>query len=314
MRTLLRPAAFAAAAAVLLIPTDAPGLMIAFQPPVQRALTAETVVVGKVTAVGAADVEVPSPFPGARDKMKYRVATVKVSAGLLGADKLTEVKVGFVPPPKVDPNAKPPVGGVRPIPPRGRFGQPELKEGQELVLFLSKHPTGDFFILPGMSPPLDLATDEGKKELEAVKKVAAVLADPMKGLKSDKPDVRAETAAAVVMKYRARPEFAADVDQVAIPAEESKLLLRGLADGEWSNTFRPGLPGRAGGPTAMQAFYALQLTVKDGWVPPAIVRPAPGQPQVDQGAVLKDAFQKWLDGPGKEYVVKKVVAKKAAEK
>jgi hypothetical protein len=312
MRTFLRSAALAVAVAALLAPADAAGLMIAFQPPAQRAINAETVVVGKVAAVAAQDVEVPSPYPGAKDKMKYRVATVKVTTGLSGAGKLAEVKVGFVPPPKVDPNAKPPVGRpIRPLP--GRFGQPELKEGQELVLFLTKHPAGDFYVIPGMSPPIDLATDEGKQELEAVKKVAAVLADPMKGLKSDKPEVRAETAAAVVTKYRARPEFAADLDQVAIPADESKLLLAALADGEWSNAFRPGV-GRAAGPTPMQAFYALGLTAQDGWVQPVVARPVPGQPQVDFGIVLKDAFLKWREGPGKDYVVKRLVAKKPAQK
>jgi len=221
---------------------------------------------------------------------------------------MTEVKVGFVPPPKVDPNAKPPIG--RPIGPRGPALAVELKEGQELLLFLTKHPGGEFYIFSGMSPPVDVSNEQGKKELEAVKKVTTAIADPTKGLKSDKAEVRAETAVAMVMKYRSYPEFAGEVDQVEIGADESKLLLKGLAEAEWSNNLRP---GPVAGLSALQAFGSLGLTPKDGWVQPVIVN-QPGAPPVDYGAVMKDAFTKWLDGAGKDYKIKKVVPKKASEK
>jgi hypothetical protein len=309
MRQFLRAAAVAAAVALVAVPTGAYALMIAFKPAAQRAISADVVVVGKVATVGKEDVEVLAPFPGAKNKMKYKVATVKITEGLAGADKMKEIKVGFVPPVKPDPKAKGPGVGIRPIPPRGGFGMPELKEGQELLLFLTKHPNGDFYIIPGMSPPVELTNDNAKKELEAVKKITAALADPMKGLKSDKPEVRAETAAAMVMKYRAYPDFGGEVDQVAVNADESKLILKGLAEGEWSNNFRG--PNTATGLSAMQAFYSLGLTVKDGWVQPQIAPQPPGAPPIDFGAVMKDAYVKWLDGPGKNYVIKKVVPKKA---
>lgn len=303
MRRFLRAAAVAAAATLLATPATGYALLIAMKPPAQRAVTAEAIVVGKVAGFDKDTVEAPSPFPGAKDKLKYKIATVKVETGLAGADKLTEVKVGFVPPVKPDPKAKPPAGvPVRPIRPNLAV---ELKEGQELLLFLTKHPAADFYIIPTMSPPVDLKDDQGKKDLEAVKKVVATLADPMKGLKSTKPEVRAETATALVMKYRAFPEFGGQVEQKPIDAEESKLILKALAEADWH-------PASRGGPQAalnpIQAFYALGLNEKDTWVPPVVAR-TPGGPPVDFTAVQKDAFTKWLDGPGKNYVVKRNVPK-----
>jgi hypothetical protein len=63
-------------------------------------------------------------------------------------------------------------------------------------------------------------------------------------------------------------------------------------------------------PNAMQAFSVLGLTEKDGWTPPKFPRPMPGQPPVDYVGMQKEAFVKWLAGPGKDYTIKKVVAKK----
>jgi hypothetical protein len=106
-----------------------------------------------------------------------------------------------------------------------------------------------------------------------------------------------------------------ETDQVAIDKEESKLILKVLADTDWKagNVVGPGGPA-FGAPNALSAFYQLGLTDKDGWKQPQFPQPQPGQPPVDFVAVQKDAFVKWLDGAGKDYVVKKVVAKKPTEK
>jgi len=315
MRLSLRATAGAAvaAAAVALVAAPAPALMIAMKPPVQRAITADVVVVGKVAKIEKDLVEVPAPFAGAKDKQKYKIAVVTVETGLAGADKVKEIRVGIFQPPKPDPVKPQPGGGpVGPVvrPPRGPAAPIELKEGQELLLFVSKHPNADFYIITGMSPPVDLKDEQGKKDLEAVKKVTDVLADPTKALKSDKADARAEAAAIMITKYRSYPEFGGEVDQVPIPADESKLLLKALTEADWSNQIvRPGVGNT---PNPLQAFYSLGLDRKDGWVPPAIVN-QPGAPPIDYGAVQKDAFVKWLDGPGKNYQIKKVVPKKAGK-
>ena len=124
----------------------------------------------------------------------------------------------------------------------------------------------------------------------------------MKALKSDKAETRTEAALVMVTKYRTPPQFVRDTEPVTIGAEESKLILKGLADGEWKG-------GRFGGPpNAFMAFSQLGLTEKDGWIPPAIVN-VPGQPPPDFAAIQKDAFTKWLAGAGKDYQIKKIVPK-----
>jgi hypothetical protein len=303
MRRFVLPiAVLAAVAVVAVVNNSAAGLVMAPPQPGQLAITTPVVVTGKITSIEKDAVEALMPYPGAKEKQSYKIAVVKVADGLAGVDKgaVTHVRIGFIPPAKPNPNAKPPVV-VRP--PRPGFQMPELKEGQEMLFFLAKHPGADFYVIPGMAFPVDITADAGKKQLEEVKKVTAILADPMKGLKSDKAEVRGETAAIVVMKYRAYPPFGGETEQVAIDNEESKLILKALAEGEWK-------PGRFNAtPNAMTAFGYLNLTEKDGWIPPKIVV-VPGQPAPDYGAVMKDAFGKWLAGPGKDYQIKKVVPKK----
>jgi len=305
----------AVAAAVALVAAPAAPALVAVAPnrPVpQRAVTAEVVVVGKVTAIEKDTVDA-APFPGAPMKVAYKIAVVKVETNLAGANGTTHIKIGFIPP---APAPVPPIPGqpgkpmVRPI--RPGLQLPELKEGQEMLFFVSKHPSANFYVMSPMSAPVpvDAKTDAGKKEIEAVKKITDLLADPMKGLKSDKADVRTETAVLMVTKYRSYPESGGEVDEVAIGADESKLILKAIADADWKQAGpRPGGPVAAN-PNAMQAFYQLGLNDKDGWKQPVFPQPQPGQPPVDFVAIQKDAFVKWLAGAGKDYQIKKIVAKK----
>lgn len=252
----------------------------------QRAQWAPTVLTGKVTAVAKDRVTALEPYPGSQRKLAYTVATVEVTEGLIGADKAKVVKVGFVAPDR---------------------SQTELKEGQELILFLAKHPTADFYVVPSLAvPPIDATTGAGKKDLGSVKAVAAVLADPAKALKSDDPETRAAAATRVILKYRQGPVFGGEYEEVAIGAEESMLLLTALADGNWSG---PVLDEDDSHP--YHGFKLLQLSAKDGWVRP-VVASAPGAPPVvDFRPFNHDAFRKWLDGPGKDYRIKKVVPRAA---
>lgn len=299
----------AAAAAVVLIVANesAAKLMIAFRPAPQRAVTADVVVVGKITAIEKDTVDAPVA-PGVEEKVTHKIAVVKIQTNLGGANNLTHIKVGFVPqgnaPGRGGPPVKPGQPQIQPVRPiRPGMQAPELKEGQEMLFFLVKHHSGDFYTMPGMSPPVDVSNDEGKKELEKVKHVTELLADPMKGLKSDKADVRGETATLLVMKYRTF-ESGGETEEVAINADESKLILKAIAEADWK-----AVRGREAGVNAQSAFYQLGLTENDGWTPPPFVRPKPGQPPVDFVAVQKEAFVKWLAGAGKDYKIKKFVAK-----
>jgi hypothetical protein len=268
----------------------------------QKFAMSDVVVTGKVTSIEKDTVAATSPYAGAKDKVAYTVAVVKIDADLGGANNLTHVRVGFVPP---DPNAKPIRGSGGVI--RTPEPVPVLKQGDQMALFLVKHPTADFYVMPYRNMPLDLSGEAGKKELEVVKRFAAALADPMKGLKSDKAEVRGETAAFLLMKYRSYPALGGETEQVAIPAEESKLILKGLAEADWS--FRSERTAFSYAPLPYLAFRHLGLREKDGWIDP-VVAVVPGQPAPDYGEVHKDAFGKWLAGPGKDYQIKKLVPKK----
>ncbi len=299
---MLRISALLAAAVAVLAPASAPALMVAFSPPGQRALTADAVVVGTVTAIEEKPVEAKMPGGGAA--VQYSVAVVKIDTGLIGVAGVTHLKVGFVPAPVAD--AAPPAvlpggpGGkprlIRPIPRRGN-PVPDLKAGQSMVFFLNKHPTAGFYLMPPMSPPVPAEGDAAKAEIANLKKVAAVVADPAKALKAEAPADRYFAASTLVMKYRAYPAFGGEVEQKPISADESKLILKGLAEGDWSKTDGDGMSG------GMAAVSQLGLTPKDGWKFPQV---KPGQ---DLPKAYQAAFAKWVDGPGKDYQIKQTVVK-----
>jgi hypothetical protein len=293
-----RPLLIAIAFAALTAPAQAgsPG------PPratVAKFAYSEVVVRAKVTAVAADTVTAPWHYD-AKTKVPYLVATVTIETAFAGAEKLKEIKVGFEPPPKRDPKEGAP----------WRFrGGPQLKEGQEVLLFLCKHPSADFCVFPAMNSPVEIKGEQGKVELETAKRFAAVLADPMKGLKSDKAETRVEAATFLVIKHRLSGEFVSEVDEVAIPAEENRLIFAALLEADWKTRPRPFGWTDDPVPHPLAAFQQLNLTVKEGWVEPVIVAAPAGQPQPDYGLVMKDAFTKWRAGAGKDYVIKKLVPK-----
>lgn len=288
----------AAAALVLAAPVEAKRAVILYTP-VQKLTRAEVVVVGKVTAIEKDTVDAPL-YPGVKEKTAYKVAVIKVESALVGAANVTHVKVGFVPAaapaPGGDP-AVPPRG--RPIPGRGGFGPVTLTEGQEGLFYLSKHHSADFYTINPMMAPLG-AKDEGyKDQLAQVKQAAAVIADPMKGLKADKATDRLFAANVLVQKYRSYPEGGGEAEQVKIGADESKLVLKAIAEGDWKND---GTDPNA--PNAYQAFSMIGLNDKDGWKYPMV------KPGEDFIVKTKEAYVAWLAGAGKDYQISKWVPKK----
>lgn len=280
-----------AGAAVALLSAPTPALVIAFRPPLQRAISADVVCVGKVTAIEKETVDA-APFPGAPNKVAHKVAVVKIETPLSGAAGTTHVKIGFVPLPPAPPGTRPQIR------PRPGLQVPDLKEGEEFVFFLSKHASGDFYVMPNMSPPIAGGTDEAKKEVEKIKKVMDALADPMKGLKSDKADERYLTASSLVTKYRAFPDRGGGSKPALVPLDESQLILKALLDSDWTK-FGPDVPNGA------TVFASLGLTDKDGWQQPKLPPVRAGQPPQNYQAAVKTAFATWLDGPGKTYQIKK---------
>jgi hypothetical protein len=282
----------------LVVAAPAPAKLVAVKSPAQRVFSAEIVVVGKVTAIEKETVEA-APLAGSPTKLQYKVAVVQIETALSGANNVTHIKVGFIPPP---PPLPPQPGVVRPaIRPAPML--PELKEGQEFIFLLSKHGEANFYVMTAMSPPVDVKSDEAKKDIEAMKKVLAVTADPMKSLKAEKAADRGFAAVALIGKYRAYPDSHGEVEQEPISAEESKLILKGLTEADWTKFDR-------NAPNGMQAFYSLGVMDTDGWVPPKATPVQPGQPPANFNLMTKDAFVKWLDGPGKDYRIKRIITKK----
>lgn len=289
IRTLALAAAGVAAFAA---PADAKRVARPFGP-VEKVARADAVLVGKVSSVGKDVVMLPQ-YPGDPNKVAHKVAVIKVEKGLLGTDKATEFKVAFVPPPKADPNV--PVRGGR-----GGFQPIDFAAGQEGVFFLTKHPDGSHYAVTPMMTPLDPKAENYKAQVEVATKAAAAIADPAKALKAEKAEDRFLAAAALVTKYRTVPD-GVEAEIVKVPADETKLVLKALAEGDWSKYDENTVNGT-------QAFYMLGLTAKDGWVPPVVVS-TPGAPPVDFNAVTKDAFAKWLDAEGKNYQISKFAPKK----
>src|SRR5579871_5706099 len=100
----------------------------------QSVATADAVIVGKVVAIESKTVSA-TPVPGAKDKVDYTIASVKIEDALLGAKGLTHIKVGFVAPKELP--APQPGGPVRPM--LRRLPQAKLEVDQEACLLLKKH-------------------------------------------------------------------------------------------------------------------------------------------------------------------------------
>ena len=253
--------------------------------PVERALRVPMVVVGKVTGIEKETVEAPL-YPGATNKVPHKIAVVKIESGLAGADGITHLKIGFVPSG---------TAGIR----AGRGpDNPELKEGQEWLFFLTKHADTGFYTIPYMTPPVESKSTDYKAQIDITKKILAVITDPAKALKAEKAEDRYQAAVALVTKYRTPFDGTPEVEITPLPADESRPILKALAEGVWKRD------PAAGHLNGLAAFYQLGLTDADGWKAPV------AKAGEDFTETTRQAFIRWRDGPGKDYQIKKLVPKK----
>lgn len=278
----------AVGAALLAAPVAAKRIARPFSA-VEKVAHADATVVGKVTAIEK-ELVVAAPVAGAAEKLSYQIAVMKVDAALTGDANATHVKVGFV----AQPKGEPAPGRLG----RGGFGPVTLTESSEGLFYLTKHHSGAFYTLNPMLAPAETKADDYKEQLAQAKRAAAALADPIKALKADKAADRAFAATVLVLKYRSYPLDGGEVGTTKVPADESRTILKALAEGEWKPD-----PNDATGFGPFQAFGQLGLTDKDGWKPPVLKA---GDNYIDK---TKEAFVAWLDGPGKEYQIAKFVRK-----
>jgi hypothetical protein len=271
--------AFLVALILAAVPAAAHAKIAVPQPPhpAIRVALADCIIVGKVTSIEDKPVDAPAA-PGAKDKVPYTVAVVKVDDAILGAKGLTHVRVGF--------------------PPRqGRLAafQFQLAKDQEVCLVLQSHFEGAFYTATYAYDAIDKkASGEAfDKQVNDLKKYVKLLADPKSGLTSKSAQERLETAAMLVAKYRTPRPSATPPKTEAVDAELSKLILTTLAEADWTN--RNVVDYRL---TPLNMFQQLGLTEKDGWTPPKDFNAFP------------DAAKKWLKENAGTYRIQKFFVEK----
>lgn len=306
MRRLLL-SGLAAVASVGFAAEQAPALRIAVQnfSTTQKTAQAQVVVTGKVTGLEKETVELPQ-FPGDKNKVAFTIAVIKVETGLVGAKNITHIKVAFLVQPGVGTGGGDPApvvgkpGLIRPIGPG--FGPIQLAEGQEGIFFLQKHPGSDaYYTVPQGYTPVSAKAENYKDELAKVKMIADAFADPGKALKAEKLDSRLAATAALVGKYR--QNTTGQMVETAIPAEETKLILKTLLEADWTVADMPP-PGFDYQLAPSNIAGLLGLYPGANGIPQIIQKPGESY-----SAKYKEAIKVWYAKAGEKYEIKKFVPK-----
>jgi hypothetical protein len=269
------------AAGVLLPIGFGQALMVAPPPGPVRIVNSDAVFVGRVAEFEPIDVDA-KPYPAAKETVKYRVASVKVTEIVHGLKTEKTIRVGFIPPPPVNPKG-PIIGG-------GRRG-PLLEVGQEGLFMISKHSDGKFYVAPQFGYFVSSKEKNFDAEVKTAKKVVRIMADTKAALQSKNDDERLMAASIAVSKYRT-PRGVGPFKEEPIDAEESKLILNAIANAKWG-------PFKFGDPHPQQLFFQLGVTAKDGWMPPK---------KISSQDDMRNAVQSWLRDHG-DYRIKRYVGK-----
>ncbi len=291
-------------ASVALAEQPALGLRIAVQnfTTSQKVAQAEVVVTGKVSSLEKETVELPQ-FLGDKNKVAFTIAVIKVETILGGVKNVTHLKVAFLTQAGgggEEQNLGLPIKG-RPIRPGG-FGPVQLTEGQEGIFFLQKHPGSDaYYAIQQGFAPIAAKAENYKEELVKVKGITDALADPMKALKAEKLEARLLAASAIVGKYRSNPT--GQLVEKAIPAEETKLILKTLFEADWTAADMPA-PGfdYQTSPGYLASMIGLNPGVNG--IPQIQIKPGESY-----NAKMKEAIRAWHAENGEKFEIKKFVAK-----
>lgn len=256
--------------------------LVAAPPPgPSRIARADTVVLGRIVAHETKDIEVA--IPGSPQKITYRIAVLKVNESIRGAKEEKTLRVAFYPPPVAQPG--------RPVLVTGGGGRINLDVGRDGLFMLTKHPDG--FYQPPMFYNIVASNQPNfDKEVADAKKWCKLMDHPLPGLKSDKAEERLQTAALLIARYR--NPLPGPSKEEPIDAEENKLILKALAEADWS------APRKFGVLHPQELFFELRLTKEDGWEMPRTATPQQ----------LAQASQAWLREHGAAYRIKKYVAAK----
>lgn len=243
--------------------------------PVLYTATSDAVVTGTITAVEDETVKAKS-HPDAPDATEYKVLVVKVTDAVHGVKNTTHVRVAL------------------PADEFFRPGQPLQPDGK-FLFYLTQHSTTSLLLPNPNQKPVNLADKHADELVRRAKLVGAAIKDPMTALKADDKDDRVLAAVGLVTYYR---RHAGREHETAYrPADESKLILEALAEGDWTN-------GRSLDEGGVYSL-ALGMNLEDyGW------RHLPNPGQQNPAGEEQAAFKKWLSDKGKDARVKQFVPKK----
>jgi hypothetical protein len=274
----------AAQARRLIAPPARPGDLV---------VQADAVVLGQVVEIDKDEV-IATPIPGApkEQAVAYKVAVLKVADTLAGGKGLTQYRVGF--PANAAPAAPPPPGRIRPS--RG-FDPVALTVGQDGAFFLVRHHEADFYTLVPGSKPLEKTDKAYETEIAEVKKTARALEDPVAALKAKDLADRFWAGYVLLQKYaQAKPTKDGKLpDRVPIPAEETKLLVKLMAELPWQPAAPVGPLNRGPGqPPNRAALWAFVNQDELRFKPPKAKPFQPGDPPVDFNKALDAATSEFL--------------------
>lgn len=266
------------------------------RPGPDRLTGADVVLLGRVVGFEPQDVEA-TPAKNIPQKVIYRIAIVQVTEAIRGLKKgEKQIRVAFPAPQVNAPGAGVPM--IQPLPVRrpgfrpGFGGTMQLQMGQEGLFMIAKHHEGKFFLSPNYGQFVQRQNNANfDNEVKTVRKLATFLDNPKAALKAKDAEDRFLAATMLVSQYRTARAF--PIEQVPIDAEESKLILLALADGNW-NMNRP-MGGMT--PNPFQVFYQLGVTPQDGWK----------QPNARNQQEIADAMKTWLKENASKFRIKKMV-------
>lgn len=245
--------------------------------PVLAATQSDAVLVGTVLEIEGTPTSA-KPHPDAVEEMTYSVAVVRIDRPLNGVRNLTHVRVAV------------PFGTL------DRAGAP-FHEGGQFLFFLQKHSTTHLLLPSNYHRPVSLSTPGAGDVLHRVTVATSAINDPVKALTAKESEDRVIAAIALAQWYRRIPPNKNGTDRLPRPAEEGKLLLAALAEGDWSAERRYDETN----PYGVVLGMGLE---KDGFK-------LPGNTNGEEvGAATKKAFVKWLADAGDKAVVRQIVAKK----
>src|SRR5262249_31121127 len=178
--------------------------------------------------------------------------------------------------------------------------------GQEACLFLKRHYSGEFYesgFDNFIRKELNL---NFVKDLDLTWKCVKLLGAPEKSLKSSDVKDRLLTATMLIRKYRGPAPTFMDLNapakkspkQEPISAEQSKLILKALAEADWSLAKEP-FPSPS---HPVNLFRRLGLTAKDGWpLNQKPVNPLDGKAGYRAHQEITAAAKKWLKANAGKY-------------